>query len=191
MNYKIFKQKESGFTLIEISFVLLIIGLLIAGALGAKSYIDTQKANNEVVSMQQVVSATQAKFIKQNTATGFSTAKALNGNIFSRTSFVEDKVGNAVTNQFGGNVTLNSALVTSQNGDGFELITNMVPNELCQKITPLLSGFSHKVVVNGTTLMTSPDTTGMVNFNPVSIDSACSLGAAGLSIITVQFKLRA
>ena len=82
------QKKKKGFTLVELSIVLVIIGLLIGGILAAQSMISTTKIQNFIRQVQQVdiaVSNFQTKF---NGLPGDAIAFGGNGN-----GFIEDDSG--------------------------------------------------------------------------------------------------
>lgn len=178
------KKNQSGFTLIEISFVLVIIGLLIGGVMGAKTYIDTQKANNEAVAMQRVISQLVGKYMSYSKTSAVTTASAITGKVFD-SSFGVDAAANTVTNVFGGNVTVAPTVAgdlsaASTAGDGFVLSSAEIPTAICQKMIPLLQGFVTKIDVGATNVqaaVTSPGT-------PSAIDTACSSATA----VQITFK---
>ena len=75
------KSKQRGVTLIELSFVLAIFGLLIAGALAGVTYFDGAKATNETSALLRVFSNLQQKYATAAKTTAVTTANAITGNV--------------------------------------------------------------------------------------------------------------
>lgn len=167
------QKKQTGFTLIEISFVLLIIGLLIAGSLGAKTYIDTQKANNEASSILRVVSNLQSKYATVGDTTGVNTTTSIKGNVFDN-HFPLNAAKTQAYNPFGGTVDVVESTTISTRKDGFKLTYTDVPSAVCQKLIPLIDGQMNKILINGTSIKA----TAQDALTPIAIDSACAAAAA-------------
>ncbi len=179
-------KNQSGFTLIEISFVLVVIGLLLAAALtGAKSYIDTQKANGEAIAYHRAVSNLQMKYRGAPNTAAVTTANAVTGNIFDA-SFVVDKVARTVANQFGGAITVAPATISVAN-DAFALTTREIPDAVCQKIVPLTVEWVAKIDITGTATV-NVQASQAAPAQPAAIDNACNGDAAGNSIKFTFYK---
>ena len=180
------KSKQRGVTLIELSFVLAIFGLLIAGALAGVTYFDNAKAVNEASALQRVIASLQQKFVKAPTTSGATTASAITGNIFKESTWSVDKPAGLVYNQFGGSVSIASNTLLHAN-DSFKLVNDAIPNEVCQKLVPMISDMAYRVDIGTVTVKANPS----VAVAPATIDTECDKGVgATQSKVTLYFLRR-
>jgi len=81
------RKNERGFTLVELSIVLVIIGLIVGGVLAGQSLINSAKLQAEVTQFNKIDTAVNAFYLKFNglpgdmaNSSGFTTAGVANGN---------------------------------------------------------------------------------------------------------------
>lgn len=106
-------SKEQGFTLVELSIVIIIIGVLIAGVSAGSSLIEQARLNSVIVDFRNFQMANYTFTSKYNAVAGDMT----NGDAFWPTSCVTDSVGS----------------FCEGNGDGVVLLPNLAEERLAWK----------------------------------------------------------
>lgn len=176
---------QRGVTLIELSFVLAIFGLLIAGALAGAAYFDGAKANNEASALLRVFSNLQQKYATAAKTTAVTTANAITGNVFNDPAWSVDKVAGTVTNQFSGSVTVTKATAITTD-DAFLITETEVPSSVCQKLIPLVMDSTYALKIGTVTIKANPT----IRPAPATIDTECAKTATATIAYTIHKNRR-
>lgn len=166
-------SKQKGFTLIEMAMVLAIIGVLIGGAVKGRDMFYQAKATSEIGDLRFIFTKLQTKYAPVTSTALVTTANAITGNVFPESMQV---IGSAVSNQFGGAVTVASATITVA-GSGFTITDGGLNRTVCQTLIGQLPSATERLsVTNGTAVTTVVHSTygALVDYNPVVADAACS-----------------
>ena len=175
------KSKQRGVTLIELSFVLAIFGLLIAGALAGVTYFDDAKATNETSALLRVFSNLQQKYATAAKTTAVTTANAITGNVFKDPAWSVNKTAGTVTNQFSGAVTVAKATAVSAD-DAFLITETEVPAAVCQKLIPMVIDSTYRLKIGTVTVKANPS----VAVAPATIDTECDKATTATIAYTVH-----
>lgn len=144
-----FTKAHRGFSLVELSIVLIIGVALIAVALKVvPSMLTDSHVAAEAKELPMIMTRVQRMFANRPNYTGLGTALAISNNVFP-----SDRVVNATTvnNQFGGTITTNPAtLITT--ADAAQLIYTSVPEDVCKELIPQVESYMRIIDVNGTSV---------------------------------------
>lgn len=139
--------KQKGFTLIELSFVvvaaLVIIGGAVAGYTTVTNYLSTNKEQSNISSF---IGKIRAKYANAPDFSGVTINGLRNNDIFPD-SMVS---GTTVHNQFNGSVTVAVGNTASGTNDLLTFTSSNYPKKTCTSLPDMLDITSYSVSINGT-----------------------------------------
>lgn len=183
---KINKKKVArGFTLVE---VLLVVGFIALASIGV--YIVYNKvqtgnaANTEARNIDTLRAGVKNIYGGSTNYNGLTTQVALDARIVPDSMRTTATGAGAITNSFGGQVTLASAPFNGVADTAFAITYNNVPGDVCSKLTTTAGAGFNIVTVNGSSVKdTSKATTGN-NLNVATTASSCKADSTNIIVFT-------
>lgn len=160
------KRNQKGFTLIEMSIVLVIIAVLaVMGTRGVGIYKQT-KNESEAQTINRVILALQTKFRNDTTTTGLTNTVVNNTGVLNKSGWTF--AAGTITHGMKGTVTFAPATIASAD-DAIGVTMATVPYSSCGDIGRNATQHAEKITI-GTTVVQTASTTPATG---IAIDAAC------------------
>lgn len=161
-----FKKSAKGFTLIELSIVIIVGSLLLAVALSlARTVMADNRVNDELKELPIIVTRIQKLYSNRATFAGLTNALAIAQNTFPDARVA----GAAVTNRWGGTITVVPKNLTATN-DAVEATYTLVPTPECLGVIPQIESNMRIIKVGATTVKADGAQTDLT-----ALGTACNL----------------
>lgn len=145
--FRKFVKKQKGFTIIELSVVILLVAALYffvnEGAGLVTNYISN---NRETSDISSYVSKTRAKYTNVPDFSGATIAGLRGSDVFPDSAVS----GTTVHNQFGGAISLTVGNSTNGTNDLLTFSSGNYPKKSCGSIPSFLSSTAYSISINGT-----------------------------------------
>ena len=176
-------MRQRGFTLIELSIVLIIIGVLaIMGTRGVALYTAT-KDESEAQNVNRIMMALQVKYRYDPDTSTVTNAVAIATSVFDKSGWAVNVTAGTILHSFNGLVTIVPSTIAVAN-DAFKLTMASVPYKNCGDIVRIVANSAYSVTVGTTVVQTIPSAPA----TGAAIDAAC--GTTGtVSLIFVYTKM--
>lgn len=167
-------NKQSGFTLIEMAFALIIFGIMAAiVAPIVSSTMSATEADAESKMTQSYYAGLKAKW-RRGPYTGLNNAFVINAQIPDPSAVS----GTTITNGWGGSVVFAAGTITGGVASGAKQITNPVPPAACMAYATAMAPFVDELIVGSTTVKAVGGT-----INPATSATACNVTTATVNVI--------
>lgn len=141
------KRNVKGFTLIELSIVIIVGALLLAVALViARSVLADNRANDELKELPVIITRVQKLYANRPNFAGLTTTLAIAQNVFP-----DSRVASTTTvnNRWGGTITMAPVTIASAN-DAVDATYTLVPKSECLAVIPQVENNMRTITVGGT-----------------------------------------
>lgn len=186
LNLPLSKSIQRGFTLIEISIVLIVFGVIAAAAMGGMSLYSTSKNDAESKRINMIIESIKVKMARDATTAGLSNLTVINSGVLAKQGWANSISGGTglIGHSMHGAVTFAPATISGLN-DAISLTMSSLPFLACSDIARDMTAHAEQITIGATVVQSSSGAPASGSL----IDTTC--GTTGTQNVTaVYMKLQ-